>query len=188
MSQTRRSTKRAPVTCSCWIWLLGGILIGLGISFAISLRQAPPPPTSTVVSEPQEIEEPQPPKFQFYDALEDQNTQPSSLPPAQSSIQPESVEPAPTSVSPPQITPMAAEIPPGSLMLQVAAFQSMPDADVVKNRLLTFNIPAMIHTHNENGVTVHRVRIGPFANREELQAMRQQLLAHQFQAIEVRHE
>lgn len=181
----RAATRSTPSPrCFCWPWLFGGLLIGLGIGVGLHVSQPPPAPVVVEPNVPGDPapapEDPPPPRFEFYDTLES--------PPAPKPA-PTTPLPAPMPVDPPPAseTPVAAEIPPGSLMLQVAAFQAMDDADGMKNQLLELGFPAMIHSQVVNGTLLHRVRIGPFANSADQEAMRQKLLANQLKAMAVRH-
>jgi cell division protein FtsN len=60
-----------------------------------------------------------------------------------------------------------------AFFLQAGAFQNAPDADNLKARLALVNIEASIQTTNvpDKGV-LHRVRIGPYADVDELNRIR----------------
>jgi cell division protein FtsN len=95
-------------------------------------------------------------KFEFYDILEGKKQ---ATP---------GVAPAPTSAPPASAA--------GSTYLQVGAFQKKVDADNLKGRLamLGFEAGVVAGEVPEKGV-MHRVRIGPFANPEEMNRARAQL-------------
>jgi cell division protein FtsN len=61
--------------------------------------------------------------------------------------------------------------------LQVGAFQTQPEADNVKAKLALLGIEASVQTADipDKGL-MHRVRVGPFANLEELSQMRTTLV------------
>jgi cell division protein FtsN len=63
-----------------------------------------------------------------------------------------------------------------TFFLQAGAFQNAPDADNLKARLAMVGIEASIQTLNlpDKGVW-HRVRVGPYASLDEVNAMRNQL-------------
>lgn len=91
-------------------------------------------------------------KFEFYDILEGRKPATPGAAPAPTA-QPEAA-PAPTA---------------GGMYLQVGAFQKKADADNLKGRLamLGFEAGVVAGEIPEKG-TMHRVRIGPFANPEEM--------------------
>lgn len=95
-------------------------------------------------------------KFEFYDILEGRK-------PATPGT-----TPVPTAAAP---EPAAA-----NAYLQVGAFQKKADADNLKGRLAMLGFEAGVVTGEvpDKG-TMHRVRIGPFANHEEMNRARAQL-------------
>lgn len=95
-------------------------------------------------------------KFEFYDILEGKKPATPGAAPAQS-------ESAPASAV-------------GGMYLQVGAYQKKADADNLKGRLamLGFEAGVVAGEVPEKG-TLHRVRIGPFANPEEMNRARAQL-------------
>lgn len=101
-------------------------------------------------------------KFEFYDILEGRKPAPTGAAPA-STAQPGSA-PAPTV---------------GGIYLQVGAFQKKADADNLKGRLAMLGFEAGVVAGevppDKGGGTLHRVRIGPFANPEEMNRARAQL-------------
>lgn len=98
-------------------------------------------------------------KFEFYDILEGKKPATPGAAPAPTA-QPESA-PAPAV---------------GGMYLQVGAFQNKADADNLKGRLamLGFEAGVVAGEVPEKG-TMHRVRIGPFVNPEEMNRARTQL-------------
>ena len=67
--------------------------------------------------------------------------------------------------------------------LQVAAFQNPADADNLKARLALAGIEAQIQTATlPDGRVWHRVRVGPFANKEELGKSRAALKENNLEA------
>lgn len=98
-------------------------------------------------------------KFEFYDILEGRKPAPTGAAPA-STAQPGSA-PAPTV---------------GGIYLQVGAFQKKADADNLKGRLAMLGFEAgVVAGEVPDKGALHRVRIGPFANPEEMNRARAQL-------------
>jgi len=97
------------------------------------------------------------PRFEFYDILR-KGEQPTSDPPVKEG----------------QKASTASEK--ETFFLQAGAFQSAPDADNLKARLALIGVEATIQTATlpEKG-TLHRVRVGPYANIEELNRTRDTL-------------
>ncbi|MEW6512406.1 MAG: SPOR domain-containing protein [Pseudomonadota bacterium] len=97
-------------------------------------------------------------KFEFYDILEGKKQ---ATP---------GTTPAPTTAAP--AAPAAA----GNAYLQVGAFQKKADADNLKGRLAMLGFEAGVVPGEVAGKgTMHRVRVGPFANTEEMNRARSQL-------------
>ncbi len=95
-------------------------------------------------------------KFEFYDILEGRKPATPGAPTAQ-----------PESASAPAV---------GGMYLQVGAFQNKADADNLKGRLAMLGFEAgVVAGEVADKGTMHRVRIGPFANPEEMNRARAQL-------------
>lgn len=56
---------------------------------------------------------------------------------------------------------------PFDYFVQVGAFQSAQDAEALRAKLSLAGIDATLSTREQNGRTVHRVRVGPFAQRAQ---------------------
>lgn len=101
-------------------------------------------------------------KFEFYDILEGKKQ----------------ATPGTAPVEKPDTAPAAAA-PGGGAYLQVGAFQKKADADNLKGRLAMLGFEAGVVAGevppDKGGGTMHRVRIGPFANPEEMNRARAQL-------------
>jgi cell division protein FtsN len=98
-------------------------------------------------------------KFEFYDILEGKK-QPTP-----------GAAPAPGEPAKPEAAPAA-----GGIYLQVGAFQKKVDADNLRARLAMLGFEAgVLETEVPDKGTMHRVRVGPFANPEEMNRARSQL-------------
>jgi cell division protein FtsN len=72
------------------------------------------------------------------------------------------------------------------IYLQLAAFERAEQADDLKARLLLMGLdPVTQRAELADGRTVHRIRIGPFSNREDVKAMRTRLSSNGLNADEV---
>jgi cell division protein FtsN len=72
------------------------------------------------------------------------------------------------------------------IYLQLAAFERAEEADDLKARLLLMGLdPVTQRAELPSGKTVHRIRVGPFSNREDVKAMRTRLSSNGLQADEV---
>ncbi len=102
-------------------------------------------------------------KFEFYDILEGRK--------------PATPGAAPAPTAQPESAPAPAPAPALSGMyLQVGAFQKKADADNLKGRLAMLGFEAgVVAGEVPDKGTMHRVRIGPFTNPEEMNRARAQL-------------
>lgn len=131
-------------------------------------------------------------KFEFYDILEGRK------PAAPGAPQPP--VPAPTAkpeapVAPPAAAPQVAETAPvavpaapaSMLYLQVGAFQKAADAESLKGRLAMLGFEAGVQAADvpDKGL-MHRVRVGPYADTEQMNRSRGQLSQHGIPATVVR--
>ena len=71
--------------------------------------------------------------------------------------------------------------------LQLAAFENAAQADDLRARLLLMGLDRIIMQRAQlnDGRVVHRIRVGPFTDREDLKAMRARLVSSGFSADEV---
>ncbi|MCO5094049.1 MAG: SPOR domain-containing protein [Xanthomonadaceae bacterium] len=178
-SQARRGgERRVPI----WIWLLGGMLIGLGLSAALLIydrdgrlsgprpnpaAQAPREPEAPIAPAPRAQAEKQKPRYDFYTLLRERETQVSDKELAEK-VRAETIRPA----APAPVPALAAR---ERYLLQAGAFRDVRDADAVKARIALAGLQARVETANVNGAPVHRVRLGPYATASELEAAKRQL-------------
>jgi cell division protein FtsN len=124
-------------------------------------------------------------KFDFYDILEGKKPAAPGMPPPAPTGK--STEPAPVA---PVAAPAATPAPPsatGILYLQVGAFQKAGDADALKGRLAMMGFEAGVSEVEipEKGL-MRRVRVGPFADTEQMNRARGQLSQNGIPATVVR--
>jgi cell division protein FtsN len=171
-SQARRGGARPGVPA--WIWLLAGVLLGLGLSAFVLLREgrdgrsAPTPnPTAQAQRESeapvaQRAEAPveNKPKYDFYTVLAEREVQ---IPDSELAAQAQREAATP---------PAAAN---ERYLLQAGAFADARDAEAVKARLALLGLVARVETGQVNGKPVHRVRLGPYPTARELEGAKRQL-------------
>jgi cell division protein FtsN len=160
-----------------WIWLLAGVLLGLGLSAFVLLREghdghraAPTPnPTARAPREPEppvaQQKAPAPPRdnrprFDFYTVLAEREVRiPDNELAAQAKA--EANQPAATDSA--------------RYLLQAGAFGNAADAEAVKARLALTGVVARVEQGTANGKPIFRVRLGPYASAGALAAAKRQL-------------
>lgn len=167
-----------------WVWLLTGIALGLIVAFFVyldsqrSLREsrsvAFDTPTEKQSNAEQDHSLPTKRKFDFYTLLPElevlvpessnQEPSPSALPevPPVSGTQPENKE-------------AKVSVPTAAFLLQVGSFQKYAEADSLKAQLALLGVEADIQTVKVNNKSWHRVRIGPYRDRQRLNQIRAKL-------------
>ncbi|MCL1825691.1 MAG: SPOR domain-containing protein [Betaproteobacteria bacterium] len=91
-------------------------------------------------------------------------------------------QPQPQPAAPP-----AQAAPAKQMYLQLAAFENAEQVDDLRARLLLMGLDRIVTQRAQlsDGRVVHRIRVGPFTDREDLKAMRARLLSGGFSAEEV---
>lgn len=175
-SQAKRGgSQRSGVPA--WIWLLAGLLLGLGLSAFVLLREghdgrsaAPTPnPSARAPREPeapvaQQTQKPREtkPRYDFYTVLAEREVQ---IPDNELAAQAKA-EAAQTQAPAADAT---------RYLLQAGAFGNAADAEAVKARLALTGVVARVEAGNVNGKPVYRVRLGPYASAAALAAAKSQL-------------
>ena len=189
----RRGTKRqAPSGIPAWFWLLGGILIGLGVAVGLmfkgylpEIKQHTPTVDSAseetssaaLLDEDTESAAPQKPRYDFFTVLPEMEV----VVPEQE-LQPKAKRiPDPVPESATASVPETGE----SYILQVGSFRSATEAEQMKARLAMMGSTATIQTVTVNGDTWHRVRIGPFKGARKADEMRRMLSDNQIDTMVV---
>ena len=97
-------------------------------------------------------------------------------------------EPAKGSARAPDPSAGAAKAPEasGGYLLQAGAFRSRSDADAMRGRLALVGFEAQVVTAEVNGQTMHRVRVGPYAQLDEVNKVRSRLAENGIEASVVR--
>jgi cell division protein FtsN len=119
------------------------------------------------------------PDYTFFNTLPTGENAPLAPPPPAPEGQ---AQPSPqqTPATPAQAAPMK------QTYLQLAAFESAEQADDLKARLILMGLePITQRAQLPDGRVVHRIRIGPFTDREDLRAMRTRLASGGVSAEEI---
>jgi len=164
--------------------LVAGLLLGLGLAAGYLMfgdrqkldailpqpnpqAEAPAPrrDAEPVAQEPETAAEEQKPTYDFYTVLPEKEVE---LPgETAAAAAPTSTAPAPATTAPADAgtaTTPAAPAAPSGLQLQAGAFGNAGDAEALRARLALVGQMARIETVQANGRTLHRVRLGPYAD------------------------
>jgi len=123
------------------------------------------------------------PDFTFFNTLPKGESAPLGMP-----SPPQTQTPTPTPVGTPAAPiPTPPQLPPAkAVYLQLASFENAEQADDLKAQLLLMGLePVTQRAQLPDGRVVHRIRVGPFSNREDVKAMRARLTSNGFNAEEV---
>ena len=181
----RRGAKRkGSGGIPAWFWLLGGILIGLGVAVFLMIKgylpevkQHLPSPdsSSSKSSEPalveEEIVETRKPRYDFFTVLPEMEV---VVPEQELSRKADKAE----SVA--STTPDNTQ---DSYILQAGSFRTAKDAEQLKAQLALLGSIASVQKVTVNGQTWHRVRIGPVRGAREAEEMRRMLSANKIDTL-----
>ena len=179
----RRNTRSKPASPPRWRGFVAGFACGVVASVAVlvadrfnlmSFVSSSPGRPIAQASEssadaPRELKKPH---FEFY----------TMLPEVEVAVQEEEIE---SRVAPDSATATAEPLPlKGSYLLQVGSFRKHEDADALKASLALLGLEADIQTVSINGEeTWHRVRVGPFEQRDALNQARQRLAENNIEVM-----
>ncbi|AUI69238.1 SPOR domain-containing protein [Beggiatoa leptomitoformis] len=204
MAGNQRRLRREDVqSCPPWAWFLGGILLGIFLSFLVYLREIAPylthapttetppsdsskatdkpekSPTSVAATPPATVvaaeKRPVPPThFEFYDVLK----QPSVL---QTTTQANDNNSLAEEATPPTVQT------PGTYLLQAGSFRDKREAEGLKVHLASLGLIANIEEAALDNTGVwYRVRLGPFDDLTILNQVRNQLTASNITSVVLR--
>ena len=166
-----------------WIWFLGGLFCGLGLSALVLMKQwapqlrggeaqvvKPAAPADAPAANPDK------PKYDFYSVL-----------PEMEVVGPDA-EVKSAAATPPAADAQAAANATQRYMLQAGSFRTSADADALKARLTLMGVGATVSVQevNVNGTEYFRVRIGPFADLHGVDAAKRSLEGNGINAIALR--
>lgn len=171
-----RATRKQKKTLPGYLWLLSGLAIGLFVALIVyldkqpesnknfgsviqqeleKLKQQPTRKTTTKTDEENSSAEKKEPKFNFYTLL-----------PELEIFIPESERLPPNSAT--ENNNQIKTKTDNQFILQVASFLNKKDAEKSKANLAFLGITAHIQNVTVNKQTWHRVRTGPYANKQQL--------------------
>lgn len=172
----RRGVRKSSAGIPAWLWLLGGILIGLGIAVALMLKgylpelkqhvpavdaTAPGLTESALVGDDgTKNDKAKKPRYDFFTVLPEMEV---VVPEQELSRK---AKPSPDS------TPGHVQ---DKYILQAGSFKNAADAEQMKASLALLGSVATIQKVTVNGETWHRVRIGPFEGARKADEMRRML-------------
>jgi cell division protein FtsN len=168
-----------------WMWLMTGVLIGLGLAYYLwSKGFIPQPQVDAAITEesiPVDAEEVAPatgePKKSRYDFF--------TVLPEMEVVVPEQ-ELAKKSQPKDAATVQSADK--DSYLLQVGSFRAKSDAEQMKARLALLGITTRIQTVKVNDATWHRVRVGPVSGARQADAMRKQLADNGIESLVMKNQ
>jgi cell division protein FtsN len=158
-----------------WAYLLAGLMIGLFVAFLVYLNGLPEPEPKRVASRQTDGKhDGKAPQFDFYKILPE-------LEVVVPGLEVKGKQPDRQLPKPPEPT---VELATGEqFILQAGSFRKYEQADRLKASLALLGIVAEIQRVTVDNDTWHRVRIGPFSDRNELNVVRRQLEDNHINAI-----
>lgn len=151
-----------------WIWLLTGVALGALIMLLMRLSEMQPIPEERQKANSPARAEPQSKvTLDFYKVLKDSEIL----------------------VEQRQAPSRPAEEDNTELLLQVASFRSLADAEQARAELILLNLAARIEKADVGkGETWHRVIVGPFTSRSQLAKARDTLFSNRFEALVIKRK
>ena len=182
---TRRGAKKNTSSgVPAWFWLLGGILIGLGLAVTLVLKGYLPelkqhvssaekktPPTSEPAlaeDDNTEVAKPKKPRYDFFTVL-----------PEMEVVVPEQELRNRAEPSTDTISSNTDDI----YILQAGSFRNATDAEQLKAQLALLGSMATVQTVNVDGQIWHRVRIGPVKGARKADEIRRMLADNQIDTL-----
>ena len=183
-SYRRGAHRKTSNGTPAWMWMFGGILIGLGTAVALMLMgylpelkqhlpsmdsETPGAAESALVEgKGDEVSTPKKRRYDFFTVL------------------PEMEVVVPEQELRRKAVPMTGTTTggqPDSYILQAGSFKNAADAEQMKARLALMGSMATVQTVTVNGETWHRVRIGPFEGASKADEMRRLLSDNQIDTL-----
>jgi len=171
-----------------WLWLLGGILIGLGLAYYLWSKGYIPQPRVDSVATDEPTEQISPTSG---DEVAPASNEPRKSPYDFFTVLPEMEVVVPEQdlkqKSQPAETP-AAQADSSSYLLQVGSFRENSDAEQLKARLALLGVTARIQSVTVNDTTWHRVRVGPVNGVRAADEMRTRLSANGIESLVMKNQ
>jgi len=184
-----------------WLWLLGGIFIGLGTAVALMFRGYLPefkdhtpeidkPVASAsgtaLIDDKEKPKEAEKPRYDFFTVLPEMEVvvpeqelqrKAAKTPEPAASASSKDVSSSAGTASGTKAT-AATEV--DRYILQVGSFQDAGEAEQMKAQLALIGFTASVQTVTVDGTSWHRIRVGPFDGAREAEDMRRMLADNQF--------
>ncbi|MDN3516756.1 SPOR domain-containing protein [Aquisalimonas lutea] len=186
--QSRKASNQRP---GAWVLFLSGLIPGLFVALLVHLHHANDGGLTGVTPAGQAGEQPREtgdrggrddqPRFEFYELLSEMEVVVPEESEGGGGGTPEAAGAMPEATTAPEPTDAPAEAgTPGDdgarYMVQAGSFRTHEDADRLKARLALIGVQAEIQSVEvDGGETWHRVRVGPFADRERVDSVRDRL-------------
>ena len=196
MAQARKVRRKSkPATCSRpvpgWVWLLAGLLIGLGVAATLYLQGADrSPDLGALFGEPQPVAEssapaaaepepapaPEEPRFRYYELLPEDEIRVPESDRAAATVQ-EPVAP------PPAATPQDGD----PVILQTGSFRRSAQADAMRARIALLGLSPQVTEVEIDGETWYRVHVGPYSDEDRVRQALERLRSENIEALRLPH-
>jgi cell division protein FtsN len=193
----RQATRGGGSQKPAWVWMLLGILVGMGLMLLVlgkdwgpllrrsNLPQPNPQATAPREGEPPVAEAKPKKNYDFYQVLPEAEV---VIPDAELSAKARAEQQAATT---PATTPAGTPPSPaagGRYVLQAGSYPDAKAADEAKAKLALSGFSARIQPVTINGKTWHRVRVGPYASASDLEAAKRALADNGINAIALKEQ
>lgn len=185
----RKTTRRGRQGSPAWLWLLSGVLIGLGLAYYLWSKGFIPQPQP----EPAQAEESATPAIDAGgDEVAPAARQPGKSPYDFFTVLPEMEVVVPEQELSGRTRPEEAPTTPaddtGNYILQVGSFRESSDAEQLRARLALLGITARTQSVTVNDATWHRVRVGPVSGVRQADEMRKQLADNGIESLVMKNQ
>jgi cell division protein FtsN len=180
----RRGSAGKAVNVVRWRWFGSGLCVGSVATAALFLYEPSVVRHVGVSAGAPDVGVDEPPRtrFEFYTLLTEKERVVPNIeeppPPAKKAVDKK------PSAALDATTPPVAAVSRGKYLLQVGSFRSLEDADRLKAKLAFLGLEGSIQTISIDGKeTWHRVRVGPYTARAQLEEARAMLKANKYDAL-----
>jgi len=177
--KTRERTRpnRGRRRCSGFFWFVTGAVFGaFGVALAWTLKERPPP--STPPGPQTQAPPPTKPSFVYHQLLPEMEVLVpdeelgATSPPPKRPVRVPSEKKEVSAQTQPASKPDDTASTGSSYLIQVASFRTASDAEQLKAKLALLGVHAQIQQVRVNGKSYHRVRAGPYMDKQTLSKAR----------------
>jgi cell division protein FtsN len=171
-----------------WLWLLSGILLGLGLAYYLWSKGYIPQPQVDTAASGESTEQIGPVDV---DEVAPANDEPRKSPYDIFTVLPEMEVVVPEQELNQQNRTAETPASPadsGSYLLQVGSFREQSDAEQLKARLALLGITARTQSVTVNDATWHRVRVGPVDGIRQADEMRTKLASNGIESLVMKNQ